>query len=159
MKKVFLCLQHDGNNVSLHSNSSKTKTNPPPKKKTFFSYTLKYTFNWTTAEQIEMGHHQWNGVLKMYRCMLWHSFMKIIDMQKSPPPPPTPPPPPPPPTPQKKKKKALIHVCINIICNANGHKCAFIYRREMLIYHSWKNTKMPKIVEVHCGHARYFAEW
>ena len=25
MKKVFLCLQHDGNNVSLHSNSLKTK--------------------------------------------------------------------------------------------------------------------------------------
>ena len=93
-------------------------------KKTLFSCTLKYTFNWTTAEQIEMGHHQhdqWNGVLKMYRCMLWH-------------------------------------VCIHIICNANGHKCAFIYTREMLIYHSWKNTEMPKIVEVHCGHARYFAE-
>ena len=26
--------------------------------------------------------------------------------------------------------------------------CAFIYTREMLIYHSWKNTKMAKIVEV-----------
>ena len=62
-----------------------------------------------------------------------------------------------------EKKTTLIHVCIHIVCNANGHKCAFIYTREMLIYHSWKkkkNTKMPKIVEVglHCGHARYFAE-
>ena len=28
------------------------------------SCTLKYNFNWTTAEQVEMGHHQWNGVLK-----------------------------------------------------------------------------------------------
>ena len=56
-------MKHE-NNVSLHSNSLK--------KKTFFSCTLKYDFNWTTAEQVEMGHHQWNGVLKMYRCMLWH---------------------------------------------------------------------------------------
>ena len=42
------------------------------KKKKKISCTLKYNFNWTTAEQVEMGHLQWNGVLKMYRCMLWH---------------------------------------------------------------------------------------
>ena len=80
---------------------------PKKKKKTFFSCTLKYNFNWTTAEQVEIGHHQWNGVLKMYRCMLWHlsvpdhwysipiKFFQFLTCRNPPAPPP---------------KRALIHV-------------------------------------------------
>ena len=82
------------------------------------SCTLKYNFNWTTAEQVEMGHHQWNGVLKMYRCMLWHisvpdhctvpiKFFQFLAWRN------------PPPLPQNEH--LYIHVCIHIICNANVH--------------------------------------
>ena len=93
------------------------------KKKNLGSCTLKYTFNRTTAEQIEMGHRQWNCVLKMYRRILWHSFMK------------------------KKSTYTYIYTCILIVCNANGHKSALIYTRDVDLPCSWKkHTKMPKIV-------------
>ena len=97
---------------------------------------LQYTFNWTTAEQIEMGHHQWNGVLKMYRCMLWHSFMK----------------------------KNNTYTCMyshSMQCKWT-YMCIHLHTWDVDLpqLKKKKNTKMPKIVEVglHCGHARYFAE-
>ena len=66
---VWQCLHYDENYISLHIALHQKQKQ---KQSHFFSCTLKYNFNLITAEEIEMGHHQWNGVLKLYRCMLWH---------------------------------------------------------------------------------------
>ena len=47
----------------------------------------------------------------------------------------------------EKKEHLYIYICILIVCNANGHKSALIYTRDVDLPCSWKkHTKMPKIV-------------